>query len=880
MTANHTDTVEIIARTLLHVAYRVVEVYRDHIITRIWDKNDSIPLIAPAELIGRNIGDARNDTVFKKCGELAAIVFATGQDQLLEYTNVYNNKSVTFSIRVLNCHPDKDYLLITVEALAQTKHPEIIEDKWRLALEAAGDGIWDIHIESDLIFFSPKWHDIFGYVPGEIITREDWTSKVHPDDLETVNRQLELYASGAAPIYSCEIRYLCKDGTYKWILSRGVVATRDENGKPLRFIGTHQDINERKLIEEKYQGNLNLVLNLINSLPSGILVTDQYRQLVFANQAFCDIFEIPMAAAELSGLNGDERLQKNKLFYKDQQYFLSRTEELMRNKTMALNEEFDMVDGRVLSRDYIPLTFNENYRGEIWRFTDITSQKDIDNRFERQRLFYEHLLTSIPTNINAIDTAGRFLYINPNSLNDTPTREWAIGKTIVELHKRLGSPAEKVAVWLNYFNSALQEQRKVEWVDKVELPDGGVAYLLRCFLPIIKVDGQVDMMIAYGVSITDRILAEEALKSSMDAFAHSFNYSGIGKALLAPGGKWLEVNDIICKLTGYTREELQGMHYHEITFPDDVYIDVPYIQQLLNKEVESYTIEKRYVSKTRQIIVTSLTVSLLWNADGTPKYFICDIIDITSQKLLTEELHRQNAELEAVQTNLINKISQLEELSHMIAHNLRWPAGNIKMLTELLLLSEDELAATNKGFTRAEALSILNKSGIALASSLNTLIELSEIKLNKKIAYNKCDFAEVIGNITRQLESTIFQKNASIQLELEVKEVSYPKIYLESILYNLISNALKFSINGVQPVITINTRQGEKRVLLTVKDNGLGIDLKKHGDKVFKLNKIFHEGFDSKGVGLFLTRSQIESLGGNISVVSKPKKGAEFTVVL
>jgi signal transduction histidine kinase len=134
--------------------------------------------------------------------------------------------------------------------------------------------------------------------------------------------------------------------------------------------------------------------------------------------------------------------------------------------------------------------------------------------------------------------------------------------------------------------------------------------------------------------------------------------------------------------------------------------------------------------------------------------------------------------------------------------------------------------------------------------------------------------------ITGQLQGIIYQLQAKLVLNFEVETISYPKLYMESILYNLVSNAIKYSRKDIQPIIEISTKDIDGRVLLTAKDNGIGIDMKRYGNKVFKLNQVFHKGYDSKGVGLFITKTQIEALGGTIEVKSRPNEGCEFTIML
>jgi signal transduction histidine kinase len=159
-------------------------------------------------------------------------------------------------------------------------------------------------------------------------------------------------------------------------------------------------------------------------------------------------------------------------------------------------------------------------------------------------------------------------------------------------------------------------------------------------------------------------------------------------------------------------------------------------------------------------------------------------------------------------------------------------------------------------------------------------MQITEIKLNKEIPHDECDIATMINEICTQLQSAIYEKQAILRRHYDVTTISYPRAYLENILYNLISNALKYTRDGIRPEIFITTRMNNERVQLIVKDNGLGIDTDKYADKLFKLNGVFHTGFESKGVGLYITKTQVESFGGSIELKSKPNQGCEFIVTL
>jgi signal transduction histidine kinase len=114
----------------------------------------------------------------------------------------------------------------------------------------------------------------------------------------------------------------------------------------------------------------------------------------------------------------------------------------------------------------------------------------------------------------------------------------------------------------------------------------------------------------------------------------------------------------------------------------------------------------------------------------------------------------------------------------------------------------------------------------------------------------------------------------------EVEEFPYVSAYLESILHNLITNAIKYKHPDRDPEINIFTYQEDNKNYLVVKDNGLGMDLEKYGSQVFQMYKTFHNNEDATGLGLFLTKSQIEALGGKITVESRVGKGSKFTVQL
>lgn len=148
------------------------------------------------------------------------------------------------------------------------------EFRWKFATEGSGDGLWDWDITNNKVFFSSNWKKMLGYSDDEISNSlNEWQRLVHPDDLDDTMAKVRQHLEGKTPTYVSEHRLLCKDGQYKWILDRGLVVSRDEKGNPLRAIGTHTDITERKHMEELIRQQA--LYDSLTKLPNRRLLVDR-----------------------------------------------------------------------------------------------------------------------------------------------------------------------------------------------------------------------------------------------------------------------------------------------------------------------------------------------------------------------------------------------------------------------------------------------------------------------------------------------------------------------------------------------------------------------------------------------------------------------------
>jgi diguanylate cyclase (GGDEF)-like protein/PAS domain S-box-containing protein len=157
------------------------------------------------------------------------------------------------------------------------------EFRWKYAIEGSGDGLWDWNVTDSTVFFSKAWKEMLGHSEDEVGSGlKEWEKRIHPDDKVDTLAAVQAYLDGKTPIYVSEHRVRCKDGNYKWILDRGMVVNRDEDGKPLRLIGTHEDIPERKRLEEQIRHLA--FYDPLTKLPNRRLLLDRMNQAMIANK--------------------------------------------------------------------------------------------------------------------------------------------------------------------------------------------------------------------------------------------------------------------------------------------------------------------------------------------------------------------------------------------------------------------------------------------------------------------------------------------------------------------------------------------------------------------------------------------------------------------
>lgn len=239
------------------------------------------------------------------------------------------------------------------------------------------------------------------------------------------------------------------------------------------------------------------------------------------------------------------------------------------------------------------------------------------------------------------------------------------------------------------------------------------------------------------------------------------------------------------------------------------------------------------------------------------------------------ELDKVRGSLELLAERLQRKNAQLLNFAHVASHNLRTPVHNLAALMQLHHSSDDT-------HEQAFFLEKVDSVVLHLKETLNDLLESLRVQEDPDISETALVLEEVFAQVADQFSAQVVQGEARLTADFSAAPViSFYRPYLESILTNLISNALKYRSPDRLPEVRVYTEVlPDQSVALSVADNGLGIDLERHGDKLFGLNKTFHAHPEARGVGLFIVKAQAEALGARMLVNSKPGVGSKFSLVL
>ena len=201
--------------------------------------------------------------------------------------------------------------------LLQNKQIEEDAFRFNMAIDGKGDGLWDWNIQTGEVYFSPTWKHMLGFEDHEIQgSLDEWQSRVHPEQLAVVFKDIQAHLDGQTQYYENEHLLLCKNGEYKWILDRGVVVERDENDQPVRMIGTHTDVDERKKMQLALRNQRQELETIFNTNVDGLAIMDLETRFLKTNKAYRQIVKYTeqelsnISCKQMTAIEDHERVEK------------------------------------------------------------------------------------------------------------------------------------------------------------------------------------------------------------------------------------------------------------------------------------------------------------------------------------------------------------------------------------------------------------------------------------------------------------------------------------------------------------------------------------------------------------------------------------------
>lgn len=413
------------------------------------------------------------------------------------------------------------------------------------------------------------------------------------------------------------------------------------------------------------------------------------------------------------------------------------------------------------------------------------------------------------------------------------------------------------------------EQKTEKWQDeyRFKCADNTYKYVLDRGFLLKDENGKAIRMIGALQDITKQKEEELRLKLLETVILQTKESIVITEADLNENllPKIIYANPAFTNMTGYKSEDIINNSLSLLRGPNTEISTLKKIFEII-KNKEEALLEIKCYKKDKTEFWLRFTMIPIYNSENELSNWVSIQRDVTDEK-------NQEKEKEQLIKELTQNNKDLKQFSYITSHNLRAPMSN---LTGLLNLIDD---ITIEDIELKEIINGFNKSTHLLNETIEDLTKVMIIKDNTSIQKENISLKEVFENVFSQLNNQIEKYKPILKLDLEkVSLLNTNKAYLESILLNLLTNSLKYKSNDRILKITIMAHQIGNTVELSFKDNGIGIDLNKNKDKIFGLYQRFHDYPDSKGLGLYLVKSQVEAMKGTISIESQVNKGTTITL--
>ncbi len=775
-------------------------------------------------------------------------------------------------ILMVGCHFD---ITKQKELELQLKNSEIFLTKTN---EVALIGGWEVDFKNDIVYWHPmtkKIHEVPEDYKPDLQTAINFFKEGESRDrvIEAVKNALE-----HGTRYDIELQLITATGKTKW--TRAIGLPEFSEGKCIRLIGTLQDIDQEKKTQRELQHSEEQFRMAFNYSSIGMALVSTEGKWLKVNQKLCDIV----------GYTEEEMLQRTFMditYPDDVETDLNLVKKTATEPFQNLQREKRYLhkNGNVIWV-LVNISILKNDDGTTSHF--ITQVQDITNRKEKEveLLKVNHELTSLfysdaQVAIIATDTTGLITHFSKGAeILLGYKREEVINQLsplVFHLAKELEEKSKKISVLLNTHikdSEALIALAKIGVYDSQKwtyVRKDNSTFPVQVDVTAIKDNiGNITGFLGIATDISQILATKEALKQSEQRWQFALEGSSNGV------WDWNMITDEVFyshkwkQLIGYEDDELPNTYeaWSSRVHAEDLERCEKDLEMHYKGYAPDYVNEHRMRCKDgnyKWILTRGKVIE--WTVDRKPVRIMGTHTDITWQKEKEDELSRTLDIVSEQNKRLLN-------FAYIVSHNLRSHSGNFKLLLDVIGVSE-----THEELN--EAFGHLKDIYYSLDDTIKNLNEIVKIQTNISKQKEEIDLHHYVEKTTDLLRSEIKLKKVTIHNKIDKRlSVLWNPAYMESILLNLLTNGIKYRHPNRNPEINIHTYFVNDRLVLEISDNGLGIDMEKHGQKLFGMYKTFHGNDDAKGIGLFITKNQIDAMGGKIEVISEVNKGSIFKIYL
>ncbi|MCE6989678.1 PAS domain S-box protein [Dyadobacter sp. CY323] len=736
----------------------------------------------------------------------------------------------------------------------QLKHKE---QRLSQAQAIAHLGSWESDLTTDTSIWSDEACRIVGLSENDNIQNlESWLSIIHPDDMEYVMKTNAAVLESMQPTDYYH-RIVRKDGQTRYLHVHAHIEQNSE-GKAVRLYGVLHDVTEMEKSQQALRSSESNLRAIFENTSEGFVLADTNAVVQYFNSKASYFYKRSTGKEiELGG-----SLYHAVSEYKTEDYKMAITR-VLAGETKQYEHVYERVEGekKWLSVTFTPVYENRQITGLSLTMMDITDRKLAQELLQKSESNLNAIMNNTDALIYSLDSDFKYITYNEALRNMMKTRYgvdvqpgYDIRESISKFDPDSGEDWEQINA--RAFGGEILKFEK-------ELPYNGSQSHLKFSIHPIRESNTVTGLSCFVNDITKEKRAEEKVVKALEE--KNVILESIGDAFYAVDHNWIVTywNKEAEAVLGCPKEKILGKSVWEV-FPDVV---GTLFHESYKKAFDQNTIQhfESYYERDR----TWFEVTAYPSASGLSIY----LRDITRRKNSEAQLNELNENLQNYTNELIASNKGLEQFSYIVSHNLRAPVANIIGLAELVN-QDDYPAQIKEEFLKGILLNVKRLDDVVL--DLNTILQIKRDVSEKR---ERVSMQQLVDNIRSSIQNIIEKEHVEIKTDFSaINELFTLKSYLHSVFYNLIMNSIKYRQPDVDPVICMTSSRELGKIVISVRDNGMGIDLMKKGSELFGLYKRFHHHVEGKGMGLFMVRTQVEMLGGKIDVNSAVNKGTEFRI--